>query len=402
MKRINLKQYFSTFEARMKSFLVITMFLFFTMYFVFGDMSKLNYLMYPPAGLIAILCFIYYFKKKQIPNFRPLICIYVFVGIAYLVSLIANPIAALTYKTLFVLAIFSTAIYLGCSIINNKKVIMLSLSIAGLIFSLAFAIVYFKDIIRLDFSERLGGVFGNVNDVGLRFVIIAALLSTFIIYYTKQYWLLILILPILFFALLTGSRKVLIASVAVIIFAIFLLFRKKIKIAIIISCSAVVVFSLLIFFVPAFDIIKERFISWIQYKKGEGSDGSAFLRYLYKNTAYYLSFKNLFLGYGVDGFDVASGYGTYSHDNISELICNFGLFGLISFYGMFVYTFKNIKFKKFFEDGSIIYFALVFLYCILSTGNIFYYDKSAYLLTSICLFINQTNAIEKAKKTIEI
>ncbi len=378
------------------------MFLFFTMYFVFGEMSKLNYLMYPPAGLIAILCFIYYFKKKQIPNFRPLICIYVFVGIAYLVSLIANPIAALTYKTLLVLAIFSTAIYLGCSIINNKKVIMLSLSIAGLIFSLAFAIVYFNDIIHLDFSKRLGGLFGNVNDVGLRFVIIAALLSTFIIYYTKQYWLLILILPILFFALLTGSRKVLIASLAMIIFAIFLLFRKKIKIAIIISCSAVVVFSLLIFFVPAFSIIKDRFISWIQYKEGEGGDGSAFLRDLFKNTAYYLSFKNLFLGYGVGGFDVASGYGTYSHDNISELICNFGLFGLISFYGLFVYAFKNIKFKKYFEDGSIIYFAMLLLYMLMSTGFIFYYSKTLFFVIAICLYINEENNIPRVEATCNV
>lgn len=401
MKRINLKQYFSTFDARMKSFLVIAMFLFFTTYFVFGEMDKLNYLMYPPAGAIVILCFIYYFKKKQIPNFRPLICIYVFVGLAYLVTFINNPLTAITYKTLIVLALFSTSIYLGCSIIDNKKVIMLSLTIAGLIFCLAFAIVYFKDVVHLNFSTRLGSYFGNENDVALKLGFTAAVIAISIIY-SKKYWFLPLAIPPIIFTLLTGSRSGLFVVFIVAVISIFLIFRHNVKIALAISVLSAVVFLLLILFVPAFNTIKTRLLAFFEYKNGDIIETSSFLRDLYKKSALYLSFKNLLLGYGADGFDVVSEFGTYSHNNLAEVLCDFGIFGFIAFYGTIIYILKNIKLKKCVNDGTIIYYVMLLIYIPLSFGVVYYYNKTLFILFAITLYINEHNKIDKQLNNISI
>ena len=401
MKKFNLKQYFSTFGARIRSLLIISLFLFFTTFFLFCEMSKLNYLMYPPALAIGLLCLIYFIKKKQMPNFRPLICVYTFVALAYLITFIVNPMQALTYKTLFVLAAFATAIYLSCSIINNQKIILYSILIAGIIFCIAYLVIYFKQIIKLNFSDRLGGFFGNENDVALRFSFIAAVLATVVIT-NKKYWLLIFVLPIYLFILSTGSKKGFGCVLLISIYAIFLIFKKKPFVALIISVSFITIALIMLFTIPALATMKERTLSFISNEKGESADGSTYTRDLFKNNAYYISFKNLFFGYGINGFAKVTGFGTYSHDNISEVLIDFSIFGLILFYGIVLNCFKGIRFKKYIKDGSIVYFLMIAIYIVLSTSFIYYESKTFYVLISICLYLSYKNKLPLKHASIRI
>ncbi len=388
MKKLSLKKYFAGFDNVIRSLLTIALFLFFTTFLLFEEREKLNYLMYAPAAAMAVLCIVYYAKKKTLPNVKPMICVYLFIVIAYLTALIANPLAALTYKTLLVLGVFATAVYLSCCIMGNAKTVLYTLLLASIIFVLAFIGVYFKDLIKLNLSNRLGGYFGNENSVAFKLSVCAALLASIAVY-DRKYWLFPFVLLVFALVLTTGSKKGLIYLAVISVFAILSLCRKRIWMGILFSGLSILVMVLFIAFIPQFATIKDRLLDHIAYLLGQGKvSASSFQRSLYRDNAFYLAFKNLFIGYGVDGFDTASGIGTYSHNNISELICDFGLFGLLSFYGIFVYialTFGNGK-KKI--DSTIAFYLLLGIILLTSTSQVFYYGKMTFCLFALCLFAN--------------
>lgn len=396
MKTFDLKKYFNGFDNVIRSLLVISLFLFFLTFFLFQEITLLNYSMYVPAAMIFLLSAIYYAKKRKFPDLRPMICVYAFVAIAYVTSFIANPRAALAYTTLIVLAFFSTSVYLSCRIIGDVKVVLWALLVASLSLAIGFIAVYFKDIVKLNFSQRLGSFFGNENSVAIKLSVSAALLVSVGVY-EKKYWLPPIAVIIFALVAFTGSKKGLIYIGIITIFGILSFFRKRMKVGLVVCASAIVAMLLLLFLVPAFQTIKSRLMDYVNYLFGNNADTSSFSRSLYKNTAFYLSFKNLLIGYGVDGFNVASGIGTYSHDNISELICDFGLFGLVSFYAIFVYIgfkFKNVIRKP---DASIVFYLLLLCYLVTSTTVVFYYDKLPFVLFSVCIFINETRNVTNTK-----
>ncbi len=400
MKKLNVKQWFSGFDSIIRTLLISSLFLFFVTYFLFEEKAKLNYSMYVPAAMMGILCLVYYIKKRVLPNFRPLICIYVFVGIAYLTSLIANPLSAIKYPTLLILAGFGTVVYLSCCIIGDTKAVLHTVLLASLVFVAAFIAVYWKSLIKLNFSVRLGDFFGNQNGIAFKLSVSGALLTSVAIY-NRKYWLLVL-LPFVFVCVAsTGSKKGLIYLAAIAVFAICSFFRKRVWIGILISGGAVLAMILAIAFFPPLETIKDRFSAHIAYLLGQSAaSASSFQRGLYRDNAFYLAFKNLFVGYGFDGFDAASGVGTYSHNNISELMCNFGLFGLLSFYGIFVYIasgFINVGRKL---DATIGFYFLLGIVLLTSTAQIFYYSKMVFFLFAICIFINQKKNIEYTRLSI--
>ncbi len=400
MEKFNPKQRFTGFDNVIRSFLTITLFLFFATFFLFEEKEKLNYLMYIPAACMVILCLVYYIKKRTIPNVKPLICIYVFIAIAYLASFIANPLAAITYKTLLVLGVFSTATYLSCYIIGNAKTALYVLMLASTVFALAFVAIYFKDIIKLNLSNRLGSVFGNVNSVAMKLSVCAAILSSIAVF-NRKYWLFPFVFLVFVLILTTGSKKGLIYLAVISVFAICSLFRKRIWTGIIISGFAFLLMVVAISVIPQFATIKERLLEYLAYLFGQGNvSASSFQRGLYRDNAFYLAFKNLFIGYGVDGFDIASGIGTYSHNNISELICDFGIFGLLSFYSVFVYialTFGNVWKKM---DATIAFYVLLGMILLTSTSMIFYYGKLTYCLFALCIYTNVQRNIPVTKLKI--
>ncbi len=400
MRAPSLKKYFTGFENVIRTLLIASLFLFFATYYVFEDMAKLNYLMYGPAAAMGVLCITYYIKKREIPEVRPLIPVYVFVLIAYFTSLIANPLAALTYRTLIVLAAFASVIYLSCRIIGNTKTVFRVLFITSLFLPVAFTCYYFQSIIKLDFSTRLGAFFGNQNGIAAK-LSVSAILLTSVAVYKRQYWVLLFVLFDFVLIISTGSKMGLMYLAGISVFGICAFFRKRIWLGILVSIFAILIMAVTILVFPPFVTIKERLFEHIGYLLGQGNvSASSYQRGLYRDNAFYLSFKNLFIGYGVDGFDVVSGIGTYSHNNISELICDFGLFGLLSFYGIFVYialTFKNVR-KTI--DATIAFYVLLGITVLTSTATIFYYDKIVFFLFAICIFINTQKNVEYTRITI--
>ncbi len=391
MKRIDFKQYFKDRNATIRSLLIINLLCFFTTYFICDEMPYLNYLTYPFALAIGFLSIYYYYKNKIKPDLKPMICIYVFVGIIYLVSFIANPKEAITYKTMLVLALFSTALYLSCFIIKDTKLIMRLLIIAGLFLMITFIAIYFKQLIKLDFSTvRLGSEIGNENVVSMKMVTVAITLGAYIAYNKK--YILIPILFILFIcAISSGSKKGLFGILFASISTIYLILRKRPIIAIITIIGVCLGLYCIIWYVPQFELIKHRLMLYISGKEGGTTDASSFLRDLYKENALYLSFKNLLIGYGISGFSFASGIGTYSHNNFTELLCNFGLFGFISFHCIFVYLILKFNPKMIIKKETIGLFLVLLFYIMVLFGSIEYYSKIMYICFALCLYINYEN-----------
>ena len=402
MKKLNLKRYFEGFDNIIRSLLIISLFLFFLTFFLFEEMAKWNYTTYVPAAALVALCLIYYIKKKIVPNVKPLIPIYVFVGIAYFVSLIVNPIAALAYKTLLVLAFFATTIYLSCFIIKDTKAILWAMLLGGLIFCAAYFGVYWKEILKLNFSKRLGSFFGNENSIGMKLCVSAALLGSICIY-SKKYWALVFDLPVFVLIFSTGSRTAVLQAGIIVVYFIFAAFRKKMKLAVIISLAAIVLFVLAIYLLPPFEALKKRFVDSIDQVLGiSASDASTFTRQFFRDDAFYLSFKKLLTGYGVDGFCNASGTGTYSHNNISELLCDFGIFGLISHYAIYIcIAFKLLRNAKK-PRMDWVYFVLLLCDLLTAITAITYYDKMLFVLFALCIFVNETNKDPEGEMRQEI
>lgn len=400
MKRINLKQYFKDRNTTIRSLLIICLLCFFTTFFICDEMPYLNYSTYPFALAIGFLTIYYFYKNKIKPDLRPMVCIYVFVGIVYLVSFIANPKAAITYRTMLVLAVFSTALYLSCFIIKDTKLVMRLFIIAGLLLMFTFIAIYFKQLIKLEFlSVRLGGKIGNENAVAMKMVAVSIILGSYIAYNKK--YILIPILFVLFICIISsGSKKGLFGILFATITTIYLIFRKKPIIAAIVIVAACLTFYCLLWYVPQFALIKNRLILYISGKQGGATDSSSYIRDLFKENALYLSFKNLLLGYGVGGFSVASGINTYSHNNFTELLCNFGLFGFISFHFIYVYLILKLKPKMVIKNETVaLYFILLFYFVILF-GAIEYYSKIIYICFALCLYLNYEN--ENIIKTKQI
>jgi O-antigen ligase len=408
MKKLNLKRYFEGFDNIIRSLLIISLSLFFLTFFIFEEMAKWNYTTYVPAAALVVLCVIYYVKKKIAPNVKPLIPIYVFVGIAYFVSLIANPIAALTYKTLLVLAFFATTIYLSCFIIKDTKAILWAMLLGGLIYCASYFGVYCIDILKLNLTSGLGKAFGDCNNVGLKLCVVAALLGA-VCAYSKRYWAFVFMLPLCVFIIATSSATAFIQMLVIIIYIIFVVLRKRIKWAIIVSASLILFIFGAVYFLPSLETLKQEFIvSIAELFAGRASDADGYARLFYRDNAFALSFKSLLIGYGPNGFQGATGMSSRSCNNITELLCGFGIFGVISFYAIFVTTAKGLfKCRK--EPGTVSGLYIPLLAIVLTSLWFVSFDQTiTFVLFAVCAYVNQNTKPEpqshfvlKASENIE-
>lgn len=282
------------------------------------------------AAVLCVLLFIYILKFGNFFVDKKIIFI-IFFCIFCLFSSIINDINRLE-KTPFLLSIIFVMFY-EFLLQENQRLISIKHMFYGLLFfALYFFISYFNEIITLNFT-RLGSMFGNENAMSQYFHL-GIILGIYIFYKNKNHLYLIISLVMFMLGLTSGSKTYIFGLLLSLLVFVILVFGKK---KWYMSCTLILCgLSTLIFIInlPGFEIIKTRineFFGFLGIKDNVAKDYSSLGRAdMFISGLNYFSKKPIF-GYGYEGFAFNNVYLTYSHNTISELLCNFGLCGFICF-----------------------------------------------------------------------
>ncbi len=354
----------------------------------FGGRPKLFLLSYPIIGLLFLLSLLFLFlwfeKVKRNISWSLLIPL-VFALIVFFTTLIGTRNFSY-FKTISLLVITFYISFVCYACIGNLKIVLYLIVLPIFVFSTYYFIHYFSEIAHYS-GQRLGSFFGNENDVGINlyfgFVLAAILVISF-----KQYWMTPLGLFILFISITTGSKKVIILSFLFLILLVFILFGKN-KIVSIALIGTIVILLILFFALPAFESIRIRLFSGIFIFSSNKVDASSINRLLFFKSSFYLGSRSLLFGYGGSAFAKMSGFNAYSHNNLGEILCDFGIFGVISFYISYpiIGFFTN---KKNNAHTLVNYsFLMTFIFC--SFTAIFFDTKIYYVLFALSFFLNSNN-----------
>lgn len=366
---------FTILKSKKQIFLDSLIFVFLTLAFftipTFSSQTFLNYITWGFTAifvLLVIASFILYysFKLDTISLFLFLFCF------SALISSLLNGMQGFSF-TPFLLTFLTILIYSYCK--SNKSVV--SLLILGIYFSLIcfgilFFITYWDALSQLNF-DRLGGSFGDENDIAIFFGL-GSLISCYFIFYSKNLWnKIISVLILCFFVLLgisTGSKIFIMVIVFIPLALIILFFGKKrwwISLLAIISlfCAIVLVLSL-----PFAETIKNRLLTFINtffnsLSSGQNStDLSSIQRFYMFFDGIEMFFRKPLFGFGINGFEFFGGLNQgWSHNHFSESLADYGLIGSILFnYGIPVGIIGFLK-KK--ESKLIIHYLIILFFIIL-------------------------------------
>lgn len=354
----------------------------------FGGRPKLFIVTYPILALLIILVSLYSFayyekiREKMSWNLLPPL---IFILLVFITTLIGTR----DYAYLKTISLLTATTYLSflCFVCFKRlKLILYLISAPIFIFSIYYIIHYLPNLLHYS-GQRLGSFFGNENDVGLNLFFGFAFSMVLGIPY-KQYWMIPVSIIILFASITTGSKKVILLSFFFLLFLIFVLLRKK-KLFLLIGLVSVVVISIIVLSLPVFADIRKRLISGIPLFGNLSADASSVNRFLFFKTSFYLGTKSFLFGYGGGGFAKFSGVGVYSHNNLGEILCDFGIFGILSFYILYpvIAFFTN---KKNINHVLVIFtFLGSFIFC--SFTAIYFDTKIYYVLLALSLYLISSN-----------
>lgn len=293
------------------------------------------------------------------------------------------------WLTLVLMIALMITFYYSFGILENKRLILYLTVLSLLVFAFYFLVVYRKEILSLNLTDvRLGQYFGNVNEIGFIFSLAFSCSLHLALNFNRKIELLFLISAAIFFGLglFTGSRSFIVVSLLGILGVLYIRFKKRKFIFLLVL--VVLTVSLIVFIksgvVP---FLKEQFDRMLYTLFGIGNskaDGSTIERIVWAKYAWTLGSENIIIGYGVNGFSYASYLGTYSHNNFAEIMCNFGVFGFIAYYLMYLIpSFRSIFFKD--VDINFI-FVLALIYIMRGFFGVTYYSKDSYLVLAICFY----------------
>lgn len=294
--------------------------------------------------------------------------------------------------TLFLLSITMLTFYFSFKAVDNFKYCLYILITAIFIFSLYFIVVYWKSIVNFQTytndNFRLGDHFDNVNHIGTYFFLGFALSLYFLLFgKTKEKIIFIAGVLFLLLGMTTGSREFVINIILIVVILMFFKFRKK-KWIYLLTLLVVVVLFVVLMNLPFMATMKTRFEKMLIALLGGGGEGSTTTRIMWQIYGVVLGSQNIIPGYGFYGFGVASGIGTYSHANYSEIICNGGLIGFLLFYGYLIYIFyKTSVWNNSYKNFAA---ALSLTFILSSPVSIYYSSKETYLFFGLMLSIMDT------------
>lgn len=355
----------------------------------FSGRPKWNVVSYIFMGALGFTTFAYTLLYQKLMFNKQLLIPVIFAAFA----LIGTAIYSHQFRmwlTLILMCITMFVLFYVFTAIDNKRLIFKIIIFAFLLFGFYFLFVYRNDFKSINLSYlRWGSYFDNVNTIGFYLSIAFTLSLYFCLTFNKKRELLYILPAILFFALgiLTGSRAFIVVAVVGALFILYLRLKNHIWIFIVVVASLTSLFFILIN-IPIFGFLRNQFDQTLFTLFGIGYskvDTSTVQRMIWPEYAWFLGSKNMLIGYGCNGFSIFSGIGTYSHNNYSEVACNFGIIGLLLYYLAFASPMLFALKPK--EKDIYLVFVLAILYFTRSFFGVTYYSKDSYLILAILYYL---------------
>lgn len=318
--------------------------------------------------------------------------LFAFFGTAFYSHAFIPANGKLGWTTLILMLTTLIVFYYTFVAIGNKRLIVKTIVIAFAAFAIYFAIIYRREIVKFDISgSRIGDYFDNVNTIGFYFAIAFNLSLYISLFFEKRRELFYLIPTVICFVLgfFTGSRAFIVSVLSGSIVVLFIrLIKHKLIFLLVLAIIIGAFFGLMQ--LPALSFLKEQFERTIYTIFGIGNskiDTSTVQRIIWPDYGFYLGGKNLIFGYGVNGFSIYSGIGTYAHNNYAEVICNFGLIGFVLFNACYIIPLLfSIKSQE--KDVRLVW-VLFFTFFFRNFFGVSYYSKEAYLLLALIIFLTK-------------
>ena len=246
------------------------------------------------------------------------------------------------------------------------------------------------DFASMDGENRIGGLLGNTNAIGLFFANGVFCSMVFFIKHKKpmvKFAIIVVLIALATMLLLSGSRKSTIFMLAGFILFYLLYYRKdksskKISMGLLAIVVLVIVFYL-IRTLPMFSTIYERFELLFKGFVGGGSNYKTDeTRKAMISIGFSAFMKKPLMGYGT-GYSYRL-FGTYSHNNFVELLMNYGIVGFTIYYMTYVLLLAKIFRRVLKKDIYAIYFFVyISMQLAMGIGWVNYYDRPTQLITAL-------------------
>jgi O-antigen ligase len=311
------------------------------------------------------------------------------VGVVISASL--NSFRDLSTTIFSMILLFLTFTFYFSSSLADFRALLIALIGGGGCFAIYFFAVYHSEILSLDFS-RIGSLFSNVNRVGDSFAIsFAATIMLIFFFKPKKLFFKIALWAVAFvflaFSAFTGSKAALLIDVVSLLAAVFVLLGSSKRIWFIVLVIATFFVLLGLSKIPGLDVVFSRFTDMFYFLLGDArEDPSSSERVsMFAQGFYYFGQRPLF-GNGIGGFSNIGTYGVYSHNTISELLCDFGIFGFLTYEAPVIYTVIKMdkKDRQIFGIGLVL---LVVIFFLQTSFPVFTYKMNSLVYGAFCGFI---------------
>ena len=183
-------------------------------------------------------------------------------------------------------------------------------------------------------------------------------------------------------AIVGGSRKG--ALIAAVVLPMFVLLKNKFSKKILYAFGFIIIGILVIYFVMTnstmYALVGERlYYLFSSFFDGGNGDGSIQERSLFIRQGLNLFEQKKLLGWGTDGFAIQQqarfGVYVYSHCNYVELLCDYGIIGIILYYAYYikviVKTMPNVMQRN---ENAICSFIIFVLFAVFEYGMVSYFE----------------------------
>lgn len=394
-----MRKIIKTFDKQ-KIFLATLLFLFSLIFFFIPSFSAIRPFNYVNLGLVGLFCalvllYTLLYKKLVIDWFFVATLIF---NLTVLVSNIVNRDATqtTTYLSLSIFAFFSYQLFLDEKI---KTIMKFAMFASFMAFSFYFCFYYRTELLHFS-NTRIGDHFDNLNTVGYYFLYGFVISLSFIKRKNPISWV-TSVASFLFLFLLfrTGSRSALL--IALIVFLIFFwLFLNGIKVFLKIIIFLSLVLTIVLAFVVLGKItngaLLERLIDFFNlFSSDSNTDYSTINRIELVFQSLSLFLRRPLFGWGNNVFSIYSSERLFAHNNITELLCDFGIFACLSFEFLLFKPVKSIIKKRHNDCLPLLLLFSVFLVQFFYVNSQLKYDWILIsLIASSCII--QNNSISRA------
>ena len=345
---------------------------------------------------VVVIIYIFLYKKfvlHPVLVFIPLFIAYAFIGTAIFSKEFRG------WLTLVLLGVSFFICFYSFHALDNKRLVMNLILLGLFAFSLYFIYHYRYEITHyseIDPEEsRIGTYFDNQNGVAAC-CLVGFVFAFYLFLYTPKLIKLIYLLPIATITitgLTTQSRSFVFGIMVVVVLMMFLrMYHHKLLFVVLLGILIAAFF--LVINIPFLHDLKVRLDDMFNTFFSDTSkiDYSSVSRTIWLDYGLYLGSKNIICGYGFKGFAIYSGVETFTHSNISEVLCDFGLPGTFIFYSPYVIL-SCLAIKKKLKNITFV-LPVFLLYVVVSFSMVFFYDKIHYIILPWLYYLELENKYE--------